>query len=121
MIDLFEKKIPIYMQLIELFKQLIVSGKWPQGVYIESVRDLAMTYQVNPNTVFKALSELEQQGLLINDRTIGKKVTEDTHLIEQTKKETLLQAIQEFLDQIKELGYSVDEVCTLIKGKGERL
>lgn len=118
---LFEKKTPIYLQLIDLFKQLIVSGNWKENTYIDSVRDLAMTYQVNPNTVFKALSELENQGLLINDRTVGKKVTDDKQLIQQMKLEMLQQAMHDFLKQAYDVGYSKQEVLEMMKKEGEKV
>lgn len=109
MMNLFEKKVPIYLQLIDVFKQNIIKKDWPVDEYIASVRDLAMHYQVNPNTVFKALSELERMGLLINDRTIGKKVTDDVNLISTTKKDMLELAINEFLEKLQSIGLSEEE------------
>lgn len=107
--NLFEKKVPIYLQLIDVFKQNIIKKDWPIDEYIASVRDLALHYQVNPNTVFKALSELERMGLLINDRTIGKKVTDDVNLISTTKKDMLESAINEFLEKLQSIGLSEEE------------
>lgn len=108
-INLFEKKVPIYLQLIDVFKQNIIKNDWPMNEYIASVRDLALHYQVNPNTVFKALSELERMGLLINDRTVGKKVTNDQNLISTTKKDMLELAVSEFLENLQSIGLNEAE------------
>lgn len=107
---MFEKKIPIYLQLIDVFKQQIVTNKWPPGSYIPSVRELALTYQVNPNTVLKALTELEEQGLLINDGTVGKKVSNDTDLIYLTRQHMLHEYISQFVEQGQSIGYRNDEL-----------
>ncbi len=114
---MFEKKLPIYIQLIELFQQYIVSGTWPANASIDSVRNLALKYQVNPNTVFKALSELEDQGLLINDGTLGKRVCDDEQLIEQLKHHMFDQAKETFLKKAKEIGYDEAQVVRLLKGE----
>lgn len=118
---MFETKTPIYIQLIELFQQNIVSGKWPSNSTIDSVRSLALKYQVNPNTVFKALSELESQGLLINDGTLGKRVNPDERLLATTREEIFNKAKNTFLRKAQELGYQVDEVVQILNEEGENL
>lgn len=118
---MFETKTPIYIQLIELFQQNIVSGKWPSNSTIDSVRSLALKYQVNPNTIFKALSELETQGLLINDGTLGKRVSPDEKLIETIKEEIFNKAKITFLMKAQELGYQVDEIVRILNEEGEIL
>lgn len=120
MINLFEKKEPIYLQLIEVFKQNIIKKDWAQDEYIASVRDLALYYQVNPNTVFKALSELERMGLLINDRTIGKKVTADKKLIQKTKEDMLENAVNEFLKKLQSLGLTSEEAVLALHQAKEK-
>ncbi|NLA78791.1 MAG: GntR family transcriptional regulator [Erysipelothrix sp.] len=117
---MFEKKIPIYIQLIELFQQYIVSGQWPANSVIDSVRNLALQYQVNPNTVLRALSELEAQGLLINDGTLGKRVCDDEALIEALKQAMFDQAKATFFKKANEIGYNEAHVLRLLKGEGEQ-
>lgn len=118
--DVFEKKVPIYLQLIDVFKQNIIKKDWPVDEYIASVRDLALHYQVNPNTVFKALSELERVGLLINDRTIGKKVTDDQNLILKTKNDMVELAVSEFLANLRSLGLTAEEAIEALHQAKEK-
>ena len=117
---MFEKKVPIYLQLIDVFKQSIIKQDWPADTYIASVRDLAIEYQVNPNTVFKALSELERMNLLINDRTIGKKVTNDQDLILKTKKDMLEFAVSEFLEKLTSIGLNKSEALEALHQAKEK-
>ncbi len=118
---MFEKKIPIYLQLIDVFKQQIVTKKWPPGSYIASVRELAMEYQVNPNTVLKALTELEEEALLVNDRTVGKKVSQDTHLIDKARRDMLEQYINQFIDLGQSIGYDMLELIEILRHwKGDK-
>jgi len=89
---------PLYLQIADKIKLGIVSGKYPPGGRIDSVRDLAEQTGVNPNTMQRALSKLEEAGLLLTNRTTGKYVTEDIQMIEHVKRE--LAAIRrEFFDK----------------------
>ena len=76
---------PIYSQLIEHIKLGIVSGEFPPGGKLPSVRDLAGEAGVNPNTMQRAFTELEREGLVNAQRTSGRYVTEDHEMIEETK------------------------------------
>ena len=78
---ILDKNRPIYLQLVETLQSRIVSGAYPPGAKIDSVRDLAAEAAVNPNTMQRALAELEQSGLLRAERTAGRFVTEDKELI----------------------------------------
>lgn len=64
----FENNIPIYIQLMEQMKLQIIAGELKPGDRIPSVRELAMVHKVNPNTMQKALSELEDAGLIYTER-----------------------------------------------------
>ena len=77
----FNNSVPIYLQIVSEIKKQIVSGKLIPGERIPSVRELALTYKVNPNTMQKALIELEENGLIKTERTNGKFVTEDENII----------------------------------------
>ena len=83
----FNNSVPIYLQIVSEIKKQIVSGKLIPGERIPSVRELALTYKVNPNTMQKALIELEENGLIKTERTNGKFVTEDQKLINKKKNE----------------------------------
>lgn len=95
---------PIYLQLMDVFKTGIVSGELPLGSRLDSVRDLAMNAKVNPNTMQKALSELERIGLVRTERTSGRFITDDTELIEAMKTEIVEAEISAFLEKMKSLG-----------------
>ena len=85
MTETFNPNIPIYLQLIESIKRRIVSGELLPGQRLPSVRDLAQTYAVNPNTAQRALSELARDGLVYSERTAGRFITNDGELIEMTR------------------------------------
>ena len=81
----FDNERPIYIQLIKLIEREIVSGRLKNGERIPSVREYANSFKVNPNTMQKALMELEKEGLIYIERTNGKYITEDTELIKKVK------------------------------------
>ena len=83
---IFDNERPIYIQLVEMIRIEIVSGKFKKGQKIPSVRELALIMKVNPNTMQKALVELENEQLIYTERTNGKYVTEDEELIEKLEK-----------------------------------
>ena len=101
----FDNTSPIYIQLVEQLKVHIISGRLSPGERIPSVRELALLTKVNPNTMQKALSELEDSGLIFTERTNGKFVTEDTALIDRLRKEYAERLSQKYLSDMKELGF----------------
>jgi len=107
---------PIYLQLQEMIKLSIVSGRYPPGSKLPAVRDLALEAAVNPNTMQRALTELEREGLVHAQRTSGRYVTEDTEVIGKMKKELALELAELFLKKMAALGYSADEASALVAG-----
>ena len=97
---------PIYLQLMERIQQDIVSGIYKPGDRLPSVRDLAVEAAVNPNTMQKALSELERSGLFI---------TEDTQLLDEMKTSLASEHILQFLEKMKQLGFQKEEIAALIQ------
>lgn len=95
---------PIYIQLVEQLKLYIISGKIPPGEKLPSVRDLAMQAQVNPNTMQRALVELEDLGLIYTERTNGKYVTNNTDLIQKHRQIFVATKIEKFISEMSELG-----------------
>ena len=83
MSEQFDSSRPIYAQLVERLKAKILAGTYPPGGHLDSVRDMAAAAGVNPNTMQRALAQLETEGLVRTERTAGRYVTEDTMLIEQ--------------------------------------
>lgn len=105
---------PIYAQLIEQIQLMIVSGIYPAGAKLPSVRDMAADAAVNPNTMQRALSQLESEGLLFSQRTSGRFVTEDGDRIMQIKNSLAVEIIHEFLDKMNQLGYDRDQTFSLL-------
>lgn len=111
---------PIYLQLMERIQQDIVSGVYQSGDKLPSVRDLALEAAVNPNTMQKALSELERNGLVYSRRTSGRYITEDEAMIKKLKDELASRHIQEFMEKMRQLGFhdedTLDKIQEAIKG-----
>ena len=110
---------PIYAQIIERIEMQIVSGFYKPGDRLPSVREFAAEAGVNPNTMQKALGELERKQLIITQRTSGKVVTEDFSMIENVKKEFANEQIKMFLQKMNELGIDKEETIELLKGASE--
>ena len=105
---------PIYLQLMERIQQDIVSGFYSPGDRLPSVRELALEAAVNPNTMQKALSELERSGLVYSQRTSGRFITEDKELIHQMKKELAAAEVSAFVAHMKQLGITPEEIRQLL-------
>lgn len=116
----FDNNTPIYIQLVKQLKIYIVSGKLLPGERLPSVRDLSLKLKVNPNTLQKALGELEEMGLIFTERTNGKFVTQDDKLIEKYKKEYANTLCCDFISNMKELGFDEQTVIDYL-GKTEEI
>ncbi len=115
----FDNNIPIYIQLVDILKKDIISSKLSLGERLPSVRDLAISLKVNPNTVQRALSHLEELGLIYTERTNGKFVTTNEKLINEYKEEYANNLTKKFLDEMNDLGYSKKEIIEYLeKNKG---
>lgn len=115
---IFDDDRPIYIQLVELLRIQIVSGKLKQGERIPSVRELALTARVNPNTMQKALSELEDEGLIYTERTNGKFVTNNNKLIESIKMELAKDKVKTYLDGMKNIGINKEDAIQYLQELG---
>lgn len=105
---------PIYTQLLEELKRRIISGYYKPGEKLLPVRELAQQAKVNPNTMQKALTELERQSLVFAVRTTGRYITEDIELIEETKKEFASSHVKTYYNGMKALGYPKEEMVQMI-------
>lgn len=101
---------PIHSQLVEGMIRRIVTGEYQPGERIASVRDLALEAKVNPNTMQKALAELESRGILSTQRTSGRFVTEDAESIVKLKQNLSEELVQKFIADMQKLGYEKDAV-----------
>lgn len=106
---------PIFLQIIERIQMDIVSGVYKPGDKLPAVRELASIASVNPNTMQKALSELEKTNLVYSQRTSGRFITEDADMIEELKQKLAEEKIEEFFAAMKMLGFSNEEAIQLIK------
>lgn len=102
----FDNNIPIYIQLLEYIKIYIISGTFKCGEKLPSVREFAINFKVNPNTMQKALSELESMGLIYTERTNGKFVTKDKGAVEKLKNEYALTLAKSYFEGMKKIGFS---------------
>lgn len=105
---------PIYLQIIERVQMDIITGRYQPGDKLPSVRDLAQEAAVNPNTMQKALSELERSGLIYSQRTSGRFITEDKELIHQMQKELAAAEVSVFVAHMKQLGITPEEIRQLL-------
>ncbi|HPF87655.1 MAG TPA: GntR family transcriptional regulator [Candidatus Limiplasma sp.] len=116
----FDTDRPIYKQLKERILLKIVSGEYGAGTQLPTVRELAEQAAVNPNTLQKALTDLERDGLVYALRTSGRFVTEDKALVRKAKDTLAAEVIDQFLDQMEAIGYTADEAAALIQHTKER-
>lgn len=110
---------PIYAQLVEQIQRMIVTGVFPAGSRLPSVRELAVEAAVNPNTMQRALARLEEDGLLYTQRTSGRYVTEETNRIMQAKEAMAGELIRQFIENMEKLGYTREQAVELIKRQKE--
>ena len=112
---------PIYTQLVERLQMLIVTGENPPGAKLKSVRDLASEAAVNPNTMQRALAELENTGLIYTQRTAGRFVTEDGEKIAALREQMGREKVRRFLAEMRELGYERAEAAALVELEEEEV
>lgn len=105
---------PVYIQLVEQLKSKIISGEFKAGEKIDSVRSLAEDAQVNPNTMQRALVELEREDLVFSKRTSGRFVTDDEERIKSMKKEIASKEIINLRENLKRLGFSKEEIIDFV-------
>ena len=100
----FDNNIPIYIQVLEYIKIYLMSGVFKPGDKLPSVREFATTFKVNPNTMQKALSELESMNLIYTERTNGKYVTNDQKVIDKLKDEYAITLAKSYFEGMKRIG-----------------
>ena len=116
----FDNQSPLYLQLVEQLKINIMGGKIQPGQRLPSVRELALQTKVNPNTVQKALTALEDLGLVYTQRTNGKFVTENLALITKFKEEYAQQLTFRYLLSMGELGFTPKTTAAYLISKGAK-
>lgn len=110
----FNNNKPIYLQIVDILKLKIISGELEVGAKLKSVRDLALDFEVNPNTMQRALSELERENLVYSQRTTGRFVTDDLDTILNLREEMARIEIVELYNMLIKLGYRKEELTDII-------
>ena len=115
----FQDHLPIYAQLMDTLKRRIVTGRYLPGEKLPSVRELAAEAGINPNTVQRAFSELEREGLIYTQRATGKYVTENEADIKSSREALARTQVADFLRAMQSLGFSVGDVIVLLQSFNE--
>ena len=117
-----EDNMPIYMQIMNRIIDAIASGELAAGDKVPSVREFASEFEVNPNTMQRALMELEREGILVSERAIGRFVTDDRSRIDAMRREAGSRAADAFIRQMADLGFSEEEMLDFFRERyGETL
>lgn len=106
---------PVYLQIVEQFRDAVLSGEYAPGERIPSVRELAAQARVNPNTMQRALSILEQEAILVGNGTVGRNVTEDADVLKDLRKGAVRILVEEFRKKLEVLGFSHEEAAELLR------
>lgn len=114
----FDNNIPIYIQLVEQLKIYIMSGKIKSGERLPSVRELALQSKVNPNTMQKALMELEELGLIYTERTNGKFITDNQKLIDKLKCQYADELSNNYFSNMENIGFDRKDAIEYLKKIG---
>ena len=115
----FDGSTPIYLQLIQLFSREIATGERSSGEKVDPVRELAVRYGVNPNTMQRALAAMESEGLMYSERTRGRFVTEDAERVRAVRRELAGKVLQDFVVQMKELRFTLGEAVDQVEQNWE--
>jgi len=115
----FDETRPIYIQIMENLKSKIARGELKPGDKLPSVRELSGKIGVNPNTIARAYSELEREGVIMTRRGQGTYVTDDPRKVTEIREEMAASALSTFLESLRALGLSRDEILSLIAKKLE--
>ncbi len=106
----FSASTPIYLQVVEEIKRLLITGELKPGEKLWSARDMALRYQINPNTAARVYKELEQQNLCYTKRGLGTYLTEESGVAEKLRREKAQQLLENFVTQLGSLGYTQEEM-----------
>lgn len=110
-----QENMPIYMQIMQKVREAIASGELAPGARVASVRELAGVFAVNPNTMQRALNELEREGLLVSERTSGRFVTKDSAQIDTMRRQLAEEAAARFRREMQTLGFSEAEMLAFFR------
>lgn len=118
--EIFDNITPIFVQIENKIKADILCGKLKSGEKMESIRELAIKLKVNPNTLQKALAELEEQGLIFTERTNGKYVTQDEQLISAMRDNIAQECLKKYIQDMEKIGYNKEMAIKFATKKGDK-
>jgi GntR family transcriptional regulator len=111
----FDNTVPIYLQVIHQIKKDLIQGNLQLGEKLLSTRELAIKYQINPNTASRIYKELEYEGICFTKRGLGTYVTQNQNVLIQIKDEMAETAISQFVESMKSIGFTKEDVLRLIE------
>lgn len=115
----FNNELPIYTQLVKHIQRAIAAGELEPGARLASVRDLSLEAGVNPNTMQRAMAQLEREGLVYSQRSAGRFVTEDTAVIDRARESLAREHVRRYRAEMKSLGFTEREMIALLQSSGE--
>ena len=110
-----DSRTPVYIQVIQYFKEQIASGALGLGEEIPSRRELASQLKINPNTVQRAYKEMEEAGLIFTEGNMPSRITRDEHVLNKVRDELIMEAVQTFIQSIRAIDVTLDEALRLIE------
>lgn len=116
----YDNNIPIYIQVINRIKKDVIQGKLPMGTKLPSTRELAVQYQINPNTAVRIYKEMEQQKMCYTKRGLGTFVTEDAAVVKAMRESMAEELLEGFVKNMRDLGFSKEELLTVIATRFEQ-
>ncbi|MCK5128305.1 MAG: GntR family transcriptional regulator [Clostridiales bacterium] len=116
----FNSRIPIYLQVIDTIKKQLVTGKIPPGNKLPSTRELAVEYNINPNTAARIYKEMELMDICYTKRGLGTFATQSEERVGEMKKDITMEVISQFVNQMEELGYTSDDMVKEIRKRSKR-
>ncbi|MEI3604210.1 GntR family transcriptional regulator [Pseudogracilibacillus sp. SE30717A] len=116
-----DSRAPVYVQVIQYFKEQIASGTLEKGEEIPSRRELASQLKINPNTVQRAYKEMEEAKLIYTEGNMPSKITNDEEVIKSVRDQLLEEAIQNFISSVHTLNIPLEELIPLVKENYEQV
>lgn len=113
----FNSRDPVYLQVVRHFKEWIATGRLGAGQVIPSRRELAVLAKINPNTAQRAYREMEEQRLIITEGKSPSRITEDSQILRSIRAELLADAVDQFMELIKNIDVSTEELVALVREK----
>ncbi|WP_121638982.1 GntR family transcriptional regulator [Virgibacillus sp. Bac330] len=117
----FNRREPVYVQVVRHFKQQIAKNMLEPGQEIPSRRELAGELKINPNTVQRAYKEMEEQGLIYTERNLPSKITRNEQVLQAVREELIMDAVDQFVTTVQSVQVPFDEIITIVKQKYEQV